>query len=149
MKPGDVICVKKSQIFDFEKKTFRLAMSSSNVWNDYSSGEMSHFTFSPDVAALEVSHRFLVKLLLPACKENNGCCIVMSSTRALDKINYNELFLKCPGELGLLDFAKMESQSSTYQTLERDMSLQERISIKTIDLLIQEPIPDDDKYKGH
>ena len=50
MKPGDMICVKKSLIFEKKKaKTFRLAISSSNVWNDYSSGEMSHFTFSPEV----------------------------------------------------------------------------------------------------
>ena len=42
--------MKKSLIFEKKKaKTFRLAISSSNVWNDYSSGEMSHFTFSPQV----------------------------------------------------------------------------------------------------
>ena len=49
MKPGDVICVKKSLIFEKKTKRFNLANSSSNVWNDYSSGEMSHFTFSPGV----------------------------------------------------------------------------------------------------
>ena len=49
MKAGDVICVKKSVIFPKKATKFSLESSRESVWNDYSSGEMNQFTFSPEV----------------------------------------------------------------------------------------------------
>jgi len=49
MKPGEVICLKKCNAFDEDSKKYILDQIIMSVWNDYSSGEMGRFVFSPDV----------------------------------------------------------------------------------------------------
>ena len=49
MKPGEIMCVKKSLVFQEESYLYSLGEMNQNVWNDYSSGEVSNLIFSPEV----------------------------------------------------------------------------------------------------
>lgn len=70
MKPGEVICLKKTVIFRKVKEAEKpqeisLDTIIESTWNDYSSGEVGRFTFSPNVYDMSL-------VLFPKMKHHKG-----------------------------------------------------------------------------